>query len=292
MAPSRGLGQVAQLALSVTFRVGGALVLAASVLGVFALFFPPLRGLLDVLPAFGALGRVAGGAIVALVAVALVGNLFAAPTVRLGLDGLVLRSLGRRRFVSYRDVRAVDRGTQGIVLELADGRTMLLPMRPVWASLQGPFLTLMMFGLTGTVARDVDEVRAVAELLRQTIAERVSSAQVPVDGQVVLVITAERQGAPASLSSGRYRVPSIGPEAVGELLESPAATVEQRLDAARALIATGDPALRRRVQRTREQCADPSVGRELARIEDADGVDDDADADPRGADPERRRARV
>lgn len=280
--PARGLGRWARGAVSTLLRLGSALVMPTFVVLASGAIFPHVRGLI------GALGRVTHfgfglAFIVAIVVLALLDALVVRPSVELGLDGLFVRSLGVRRFVPYRDVRALHVHSRGVALELVDGRTMLLPLGPE------PRIPL---GSIGIVARDTSDIAALREALRESIAERRERARVPVDRQVARSV-ADEHAPDAIASAGRYRAPSIGTQAVIELLESPGATPEERLDAARALCATGDGGLRRRVRVAAEQCVDPALVPELARLAGADAEGVVADASDRCADEaEGARARV
>jgi hypothetical protein len=272
---SKGIGRTVQTVLHSLLRAGAPLLVAGLVIGVLAMVFPPLRGALGGLLALGALARVAAVMFLLLVAVALA-NLAFVPSVQLGLDGLVLRSLGLRRFIPYREVRTVHQAIDGVLLELEDGNTLLLPMTSSSHLLKGS---------AGPTARDADELVMLRETLCDQLAERIERAHVAPDPQLVRLVAQGR------VHTEHYRAPGLSFDAVAELLESPAATPEQRLDAARALAAQGDPTLHRKIRVTAEQCVDSELATELERIAEPGTVPRAAHTEA-SLDEHRRRARV
>lgn len=280
LGPSRAIGQRAYDVFGILRRVGGALLVAMIVAALWRIATSAFDGLSGLIGVFDGMGRVMVLLLSLMMAIALM-NLAVVPSVHLGLDGMVIRSFGTRRFIAYRDVRAVQQVREGVVVELVDGRSSLLPLRALTASL---------FGSAGIVGRDAAEVRRLSELLRSEIAERVERAHATPDLQVVRRVVSEPSGRDGALLSQQYRAPGVTTDAVVELMESPAATPEQRVGAARALAALGDPALKSRIRVAAEACVEPALGPELLRIADSEG--DPEHSDGSGVAGTARRARA
>jgi hypothetical protein len=276
---SKGIGAAAQKALHALLRAGALLLMAALVIGAIAMVFPMLCGVFGGLHALGAIARVAAVAFLVLVAAALA-NLAFVPSAELGLDGLVVRSFGLRRFIPHRDVRTVHQVIDGILIELEDGSTLLLPMTASSHLLKGS---------AGPTARDADELVMLREMLSDQLAQRVERAHTPVDPQLVRLV-AQGGGSGQALSREGYRDPGLSSQAVIELLESPAATPEQRIDAARTLAAMSDRSLHRKIRVAAEHCVDSELAAELERI--AEPAADPNAAQAEALLDEQRRARV
>lgn len=177
-----------------------------------------------------------------------------------GRDGVVLRELGKRRFIAYDELVRVHRVPFGVALILSGGKSLVLPLAPRKKS-RNPFRN------RGFEAWTTDPLRVRAR--RDVLAERISTAldrfrdvQAHVraaalgrDGRSF----ADWKRALTSLASHPYRDAQIGDADLVAILEDPRALPEHRIGAALALRHTERAELRVRIQSNIDSCANPAL---------------------------------
>jgi hypothetical protein len=187
----------------------------------------------------------------------------------IGADGVVVEHIGFiPRFLPYARIREVRDRTSSIDFVLDDAETI-----SVWAN-----------------SDDIDLRRAV---LRRIADARAASTDTSEPAELVArcgrPVAAWRQALAAQMEhNDGYRAAAVSTEDATRLLGGAASAAEQRIAAAVALVAMGDPASRTRVRVAAAACASPRMRVALERAVDGSlsealvdaAIDDDA--------PERR----
>jgi hypothetical protein len=223
---------------------------ARRTLQLLALSLPLSAIAMHLLPAPTALGLLAASALVAalglLEAMARVAR---PPVVTVGGEGLHIEALAHRRFVPLERIERAEATTRGVVLSLAGGEELVLPIavKGDGAYLNDP---------------DLQDARRVVlmEALRRSI-ERFGRSRGP------HIAAVERHGRDlaawaraAREALGRdYRSASYTADALAQLACSPRATREHRIGATLALADHGDPSISARLRVAARTCADPEL---------------------------------
>jgi hypothetical protein len=191
-----------------------------------------------------------------------------------GVDGLSVRKGLSRRFIPFADVvraelynrRFMGRGRTidvpgGIELWKADGSSEQVPLDPDDAQLRTAILQRIRQSLA--VRRAADEPEALLDALARK-------------GRTA---TSWRRDLSQLWRDAAYRDRVVRREDVAVALEDVAAPAEQRVGAAIALVASGDPEAPARVRIAADACADPALREALTAIaadEESDAVIDAA----------------
>lgn len=175
----------------------------------------------------------------------------AAPVVRVGEDGVLVRRGFRRRFIPRAEIATAERhGRTGLALRRADGQTYLE---------------------SEVTGGDADRVEAVARYVMATVRTgSATRARLAAFDKGTDPVAAWRVRVGSALEAGGYRDATSPVEEAHAVLRGGDASAEQRVGAALALRAAGEPPARIRV------AAEAVADDELRRALEAVAADDDA----------------
>lgn len=183
------------------------------------------------------------------------------PLATVGVDGVEIRELGRRRFIPLDGVAGVGVTTLGVTLTMKDGAEIVL--------------TTLRHRGHDDLRVEVATREALARRIRGALAARKAS-----DAGVTRVDTLERKGRTFEswreelTALGRdhagYRRAGLGRDDLGRVLDDLAAPAEHRIAAAMALSSSDDEATRRRVRVAAAACADPDLRAALEAAAEAE----------------------
>jgi hypothetical protein len=177
--------------------------------------------------------------------------------VQIGIDGLVLRSAVRRRFIAFREIADVSQSASGerVVIVLAGGKR----------------VTLMPAYLdeNNRVAPSVTRARQFCALLRTHLDSRSKASDAE-----ALRGALERRREPLAewrrrlhqLVHGGYREHAVHADDLGIVLDDASATASQRIGAALALAEERSPEFGRRLRIAADRCAEPRLRIVLERV--------------------------
>ena len=169
--------------------------------------------------------------------------------VQVGVDGLILRSPVRQRFISYRDITDVSRDESGehVILSLTGGKRITLAPGFLFERDQ--------------LSRSSLRAAQFYELVQSRIHAASDAADVDLQSSL------EQRNQPleqwrkrlVQLAQGGYRERGAQRDEIAAVLDDAAATAEQRLGAALTLAQLHDPESRARVRVAADRCAEPKL---------------------------------
>ncbi len=203
---------------------------------------------------------------------------FAPTHVLVGRDGIVLATLGRRKFIGYDRVQKVRLEPLAVALTLTNAEVVLLPMAPIEDERRSG-------DWTDGLPSDPDQVRARRHSLAdqiETALRRFNVAGSHSDLAPRLLARGSRsleEWRDALLQVRSYREPHFDADALVKIVENPQSPIEQRLGAALALGDLPDQDPSHREHKVRVRAAIRSSANKRVRIaleRAADGTLDDA----------------
>ncbi|MFO0548588.1 MAG: hypothetical protein U0271_09385 [Polyangiaceae bacterium] len=173
-------------------------------------------------------------------------------TVSVGLDGVEITGMFRRRFIPYKNVSAAHAAASDLVIELRDDE----PLRVhVGDAIQGASPHL-----ARALAERIQEARALAGGVSSPKALLARGGRTVSEWRAAL---AERVR-----NAAGYRDAPLDRETLARVLAEPSSGVEQRVGAALALVGSEDPEAPDKIRVALDTTADAAVGRALQAVLD------------------------
>ena len=170
-----------------------------------------------------------------------------ASSVVIGADGLVLRGVGRSRFVAFRDVDHINLGGEDIVVR-SPSRSLRFQLDP-WARAH-------LAQVTGRIRDALTNARASSRAAVLLEHLRIVGSEQAEPSAVARALTAPRG----------YREVAVRSEDLWAVVEGSAADARARLSAAIALARTVHPVEEPRLRRAALFCVEPGLTAEMARV--------------------------